>query len=159
PRADGSCPGRMRVDEGEGGRRLFDLGQVPGVADQHEPPVYKGGGVRLAVAGGEEAVAVAPDRERRDAYPAEAAQQLRIAHVPTDDPQGGHVGLPDRDLLGREGGRVDVEPVRIVEGVLGDPARVEGEEVGDGFTGNVDPGGVDQDQAGDAPAQVPHCHL
>src|SRR6266536_1566722 len=61
------------VDQGEGGGRLFDLGQVTGNADELEPGVGEGAGVGPAVGWRDDAVAVAPEHERRDVDPTEAA--------------------------------------------------------------------------------------
>ncbi|GHJ99167.1 hypothetical protein SY2F82_09650 [Streptomyces sp. Y2F8-2] len=69
------------------------------------------------------------------------------------------LALPDGELVGRDAGRVDVVAVRVVPGVLGDAAGVEGEEVGHRLVLDVHADGVDQDEAADDPGGVAHGHL
>ena len=62
-------------------------------------------------------------------------------------------------MLRRDIGGVDVEAGRVVPGVLGDAAGVEGEEVGDRLGLDVHSDGVDQDESGDESRGVPYGHL
>ena len=150
-----------RVQGAERGVGLLQLRQVPGLADDRELRLREGRGQGLPVPGHDDAVAVTPEHQDRDLYPAEPTGQPGVVHVRVagEDAHGRHVGGPQRGLLRRHGGRVDVEAVGVVERVLGHAAGVEREEVADRLSLDQHADRVDQDQAADQPGLVAHGHL
>ena len=75
------------------------------------------------------------------------------------DMHGGHIGSLARNLLRWEGGRIDVEAVGIVEGILGDAARIQGEEIDNRLPRDVDAGGIDEDETADSTGLVTGSHV
>ncbi len=134
---------------------------MAGSGHEREAGVGERAGEGASVRGSDDAITVAPEHQGRHLDPSQTAEQGRVVHVwvASDETQGGHIGALERHLLRGEGGRVDVEAVGVVVGILGDAAGVEGEEVADRLSCDLHAAGIDEDKARDTAALVAQGHL
>jgi hypothetical protein len=124
---------------------------VAGGRKQAELGAGDGRGVGPPVVRVNDPVAVAPEHERGHRDPPEPGAEPGIGHrgfaVDRQRPAvAGHHG----PLPGAHRGRIDPERPGIVVAELGHLVQGQGEEVGDGMAGDLDPAGVDQDHAADS---------
>src|SRR5258708_2937798 len=129
------------------------------VLDHLQAAVLERAGESGSVGGRHDAVAFAPDDEGRDPDPCKSAYQLGVVHLAGDDAHRRHVAFRASGLLGRHGRGVDVETIGVVPGVLRDASCVEGEEVADGVSVDVDADGIDEDETADPAGAVTHRHF